>query len=109
MSNIKYFLMSDDSLVYTNNHRFKQISNEKCIEIDIEMLDRIIARMRYFYELDMLIIGDYTKTISKITKFSTINTEEAYFQQMTEQDCTMFEYTDVDEFMKKIKRMLDEA
>lgn len=109
MSIISDYNESKNSLVYTSNEFLNEVSNNSCVEIQLTMIHTLVAKIRYFYDLDILIVGDYERNIFKVDKFSTINTEEQYFQQSTIQDCSVFEYEDVEPFLKHIKRILDEA
>jgi hypothetical protein len=107
MSTISDYLESDNSLIYTSTCSVREHIAGWCVEIDLIMIHTLVTRIRYFYDADILIVGDcYTGSAREVKNFSTICTEERYFQQMTVQDCTDFEFHEVPEFISKIKRII---
>lgn len=96
----------EGSLVYSSTEYITNELNRWVIQINLTMIYTIVGRLTYVMDEDRLYIRDnVSKKVSVIENFSTINTEEMHFQQMTVQDCSAFEYTDVSEFMDNMYRI----
>lgn len=96
----------EGSLVYTSTEYITNEFHRYVIQINLTMINTYIGRIMYVMDEDELYIrNNITRKVSVIQNFSTINSEEMYFQQMTVQDCSDFEYTDVLDFMNNMYRI----
>jgi len=96
----------EGSLVYTSTEYITKENGNWVIQVNITMIHTLVGILIYSMEEDKLYIRDsYPKRVWTIENFSTINSEEMHFQQMTVQDCSAFEYTDVSEFMDNMYRI----
>ncbi len=96
------------SLCYRSVGFINSNNNGTFVEVQLTMISVLIAKIRYFYDLDILVIGDYQRNVHHINDFSTITTPEQYFQQSTIQDCSSFDYEDVEPFLKNIRDIINE-
>ena len=100
----------EGSLVYTSTSSIEEQDGILYIEIYVTMIHTRISRITYVMSEDKLYVRDLCERQTTIIKnFSTITTEEQYFQQMTVQDCSGFNFEDVEPFMKNINRILDDS
>jgi len=96
----------EGSLVYTSIEYITKENRGWVIQLNITMIHTIVGILIYNMDEDKLYIRDNcARKFSVIENFSTINSEEMYFQQMTIQDCSAFEYTDVSAFMDNMYRI----
>ncbi len=108
MSKIKdYFKSLEYSTDYSSTELVEYQDGILYIEIYVRNINTLISRITYVLSEDKLYITDMLERKTSIIKnFSTINSEEKHFQQMTVQDLSEFDFDDVEPFMKHIERIL---